>query len=114
MPAAMLHPAYRATHAVLGAQRIALALARNTDLAPELRDEATKITLLLSEVAPDVAALRELIEAQQRDLRGMCQDGLEMAREVTALRKQVEGIHQGDASHSAPLQIPLTREPRPA
>src|SRR5436190_1320392 len=107
----MLHPAYRATRSVLDAQRIALWLARPNDLTPaQRRDEAAKIGLLLADVPADVAALGELIARQQVDMRAMCQEGISMAQENTALLRELECR----TLESPALTIPQSREPRRA
>jgi len=108
MPTEYDHPAHRVAHCALGAQKIALQLARNIDMPMELRDECTKVALLVSEIPADVAALQELVVRLQEDMRAMCEEGIELAQEVTRLRKQF-GVQDAPA-----LSIPLTREPRSA
>lgn len=104
------NPAMRAAHCAIGAHTLALKLARNVDLPEELRDEAAKVALLVSEIPADVAALSELVERQQEDMRGMCDEGIAMAKENTDLRRLVEAR----SPESPAIDLPLTREPRTA
>jgi hypothetical protein len=101
-------PFARIRASAVGAGNIARALAQNDRLSPEVRNEATKILLLMSDVPYDIDAVKELVDCYQRDMREMCDEGIQMAQENTALRAQLEG------RASPGLPIPVTREPHRA
>jgi chromosome segregation ATPase len=86
----MTHPAHRAVHAVRNALQILLGLV-DTDLARQptwMRDVGDAVRLL-EEVPADIAALYQNNERLEDDLRGLRDQGLEDAREITELRREV-------------------------
>jgi hypothetical protein len=101
-------PYIRIRASAIGAGNLARQMAQN-ERAPEwVRNEATKILLLMSDVPYDIDAVKDLVDCYQRDMLEMCEEGIQMARENTALRAQLEG-------RSTPgLPIPLSREPHRA
>lgn len=88
------HAGPKTTHALLAALRHAGQIARDESATRESRDAATAVVLLLNDAIPDVAALHELIERLNLDMRGMCQESLESAREITQLRARVLDAEQ--------------------
>jgi hypothetical protein len=80
--------AERVAHCALSAHRLALQIARNVDLPVELRDEVTKVALLVSEIPADVAQLADYITAQDEDMHSLRDSGLRMAQQITALMQE--------------------------
>jgi hypothetical protein len=105
------HPAQRIAEAVQGVMRMARTIAENTALPEATRKDADKIILALFDVPSDADAMRQAIERRDEDMRGVLDSNLRMAQEINELRGIVER-HAADASQSAPLPIPLTKEPR--
>lgn len=99
---------------------IAKGLAQNSGVEPWVREEAVKIMLLADDQAKRIDAAERLVECQQTDLRELRDEGLRMAQEVNAMRAHEDAAlraattHNDDASISAPMPIPLSREPRRA
>lgn len=100
--------AERVAHCALSAHRLALQIARNEDLPPELRDEVTKVALLVSEIPSDVAALAEYITRIDEDLHALRDSGLRMAKEITALRTDVERVFPDRDRTPAPTKDDAT------
>jgi hypothetical protein len=84
----MTHPAHRAVHAVNNALQIAIGM-RDVpgDDGGSLAEDGAQIVRLLEDVPADVAALYQCNEALEADLRGLRDQGLEDAREITRLRR---------------------------
>jgi hypothetical protein len=84
--------AERVAHCALSAHRLSLSLARHTDMPAELRDEVTKIALLVSEIPADVAQLADYITAQDEDMHSLRDSGLRMAQQITALMQENDAL----------------------
>lgn len=90
------HPAARATHSIMNAAQIAQSFLVSPAAAavfPHVNDVAhERIVALLTDAAADVAALNELVDAQQADLGGLRDQGLDDARELSRLRVKNERL----------------------
>jgi hypothetical protein len=101
------HPAPRAVHAVNAAHQIALGI-RDVpgDDGGSVEDDADRIARLLADVPGDIAALFENNEALQRDLRGLRDQGLEDAQEISRLRFENAGlIREREIVHAGLAQL---------
>jgi hypothetical protein len=85
-------PAERAASLVHEAIALAHGMARNEKLSTNVRDDATKIALLLKQVPDDVSALADYMRAQDHDLNGVLDSNLRMAREITTLMTENESF----------------------
>lgn len=84
----MTHPAHRAVHAVNNALQILVGFPERHALQA-LQMDASDVRRLLEEVPADIAALYQCNERLEDDLRGLRDQGLEDAREITELRREV-------------------------
>jgi hypothetical protein len=82
----MTHPAHRAVHAVNNALQILVGFSERHALQA-LQMDAADVRRLLEEVPADIAALYQCNEALEADLRGLRDQGLDDAREITRLRR---------------------------
>ena len=82
----MTHPAHRAVHAVRNALQILYGF-RERHVLQALQMDAADVRRLLEDVPADIAALYQCNEALEADLRGLRDQGLEDAREITRLRQ---------------------------
>jgi hypothetical protein len=105
-------PFPRMRASAVGASNIARRMAENDRLPQWARDEAVKLVLLMSDVPYDVDAVQSLVECYERDMRELVGEAMERERHIS----QLERMHalNADASQSAPMQIPVTREPHRA
>lgn len=106
------HPAERIRHTVENAIARLRAVANNPAVPDAVRFEADKLVLALFDVPSDADAMQLALQRKDDELRGVLESNYRMAREITELTRQ--GDHNEDASASAPIQIPVTREPRSA
>jgi hypothetical protein len=107
------HPAERIAQSVTGVIRLARNIAENTTLPEPVRQQADKIILALFDVPSDAAAMHQALTHYKEDIKSVLESNLRMAQEVTELRGAMM-THAEDASQSAPMPIPLTKEPRTA
>jgi hypothetical protein len=103
-------PGERVAHCALSAHSLALKIARNVDMPVELRDEVTKVALLISEIPADVAALSEYATRLAEDNQSLCDSGLRMAREITELRRERDDLA---ATQTAPRYAERDTTPAP-
>lgn len=88
-----VHPASRAVHAILNSAQIARGLATPGDDGGSYEEDGERIVALLTEAAADVAALQQHVDALDADLRGLRDQGLADAREISRLRDANEGLN---------------------
>jgi chromosome segregation ATPase len=84
----MTHPAHRAVHAVNNARQMAYAIER-CNSALDARSDAGDVRRLLEHVPADITALYQCNERLEEDLRGLRDQGLADAQEITELRREV-------------------------
>ena len=82
----MTHPAHRAVHNVRNALQILIGF-RERHALQALQMDAADVRRLLEDVPADIAALYQCNERLEDDLRGLRDQGLDDAREITRLRR---------------------------
>lgn len=89
-----LPPGPRAVQSAFAILREARTLAEAEWMGPDGRDAATKIVLCAESLLLDATALHEYVDVQEGNLRGMCEESLAAAREITALRRRLADAEQ--------------------